>query len=255
MKLKKSLILASSLVLSTNLFGANGFQVYGGMAKIPLEIKGYRNAVLNDEHRFPSNIGVANIKFDKANTSGSESGITIGAQFIINKNQSALVDMTTVSSGNIYAIGYKYSKPINDKLSIGVIPKFGFADINVDLGGLKTLGSLQGIETIDRSKFKDGDKIETEASGTVMSLEIEVDYSFTKEIAGFFKLGYQKSSFKKPTTKIGGSEVTDPKAYDEGVYGTDGILYIDYNSNIDPFKDVEINMDGMILSYGVSYKF
>jgi hypothetical protein len=183
-------------------------------------------------------------------------GITIGTQYMLNENHGPIIDFTTILSGDIsaqiYGFGYKYSKPINDKLSIGVIPKFGLAQITTDLGKLEAHGIMPILTT--GKTYRKGDKIESEASGTVMSLEIEADYTFTKEIAGFFKLGYQKSSFKKPITKIAGSEVTDPKAFDEGKLNG-STLVVEYESNIDPFKDVEINMDGMILSFGANYKF
>lgn len=256
MKLQKSLVLASTLALATSALGASKFQAYGGISMMPIEVTGYQNAVLNDEHNYPNAIGATFVEFEKGNVSETGTGITVGMQYMIAKNHGPVIDYTSVSSGDVtgsvIGLGYKYSKSISDKFSIGIIPKFGVASITTDLGALVAYGTMPVIT--DGQTYYEGDLIEAEASGTVMSVEVEANYGITKKILGFFKIGFQTSSFDKPTTNIGGSELTDDKALDSGSLNGNTVSY-DASSNIDPFSNVEANMDGMILSFGVNYKF
>lgn len=106
-------------------------------------------------------------------------------------------------------------------------------------GGISTSGYENAVLN-DRHKYS--------------ALEVETKYKFSDLIAGFFKIGFQKSSFQKPTTTIGNKELTDKKALDSGSLNGSTINF-NPNSNIDPFKNTAINMDGIILSFGVDYKF
>jgi hypothetical protein len=229
-------------------------KIYGGFANMPVKVSGYKNAVLNDHHNYPNNSGETYVDFEKGNTNSSSTGVMIGYQFFFNKKHGLVADYTSIKSDNItvsvIGVGYSHTFVLTEKFSLAVIPKYGVALLKVDIGTVK-----RPVIT-DSGKFNEGDVIEAKASGSILSVSVKADYTIIKHLEAFAQIGLQASFFSKPKTTIDDTEVTDERAFDEVVYlEGDSSMHYDSETDIDPFSDAKIDMSGLVLVLGASYKF
>ncbi|NHZ85448.1 MAG: hypothetical protein GWP19_06165 [Planctomycetia bacterium] len=231
---------------------------YGGYANVPIKVSGYKNAVLNDYHKYPYATGGTYINFEKGNVSGSGKGFMIGYQYMLGENHGPLAEYIGVKNGEdrgtIINFGYSYAFKPSHNLDVAIVPKYGLTSIDYDVGYIEDIGVMPIIT--DSGTFYKGDTISASASGSAISVSFEANYDLSNVIYNlsvYAQIGYQISFFKKPRTTINGVYVTDEQAFDEG-YVDGYTVYATFDTNIDPFEDTKVSMGGLVFALGVSYR-
>ena len=255
-------VLAITIIstMSSNLIAQSlKHKLYTGFASIPMEVSGYKNAVLNDNHNYPNATGATFVRFEEGNTTGAATGIMIGYQYMLAYNHGPMLELRRVhneyNAGTVFALGYRYSFMIENKFDFSVSAKYGFASVKINVTKVKNVGVMPIIT--NSGTFHVGDTISAEASGSTIDLLLEASYdlsSFMPNLGVFANLGFQISFFDKPKTTIAGIEVTDRKAFDEG-YIKNHTIYYTADSNIDPFKNTKLDLGGLSFALGLSYRF
>lgn len=190
-KLAVVLLLASPLGAAV---GDNKFYIGGGM--FPLEITGVKDIAVSDWQTYglgPAE-GRIRLPLSKAATSGILPGFTVGVEREFVPRIKGLLEAQGAFATGSYAtslnVGLNWTAFQQERFSLGLVPKVGYAIGTVDFGTAKVIpGKTAPVITADGT-IKDGDKIEANVSGVSLGGAVNAVYMFTDMIGLSLDAGY-----------------------------------------------------------------